>query len=130
MRNILLCSFLLLSALSIIPAVTHAQMQQAPISNIEGNAKSIISKLKNAISLTEEQQPKILDAVMNFLQQRSSILPLNNSNPKVYNTKLKGYQTGLQRKLKSTLTPEQFTGFLELKPVNNDMTNVLSQLFY
>jgi predicted RNA methylase len=105
-------------------------MQQAPISNIEGNAKSIISKLKNAISLTEEQQPKILDAVMNFLQQRSSILPLNNSNPKVYNTKLKGYQTGLQRKLKSTLTPEQFTGFLELKPVNNDMTNVLSQLFY
>lgn len=129
MKYILLFS-LLLSGLSLIPATSQAQMQQAPLSNIEGNAKSITTKLKSALSLTDVQQPKILDAVMNFLEQRSTILSLNNSNPKAYGTKLKGYQTSFQRKLKNTLTPEQFTGFLELKPVNNDMTNVLSQLYY
>lgn len=130
MKHILLSSLLLLSGGSFMPATSQAQMQQAPLSNIEGNAKSITSKLKSALSLTDVQQPKIQDAVMNFLQQRSTILSLNNSNPKAYGTKLKGYQTSFQRKLKNTLTPEQFTGFLELKPVNNDMTNVLSQLYY
>lgn len=129
MRNLLLGAFLLFSGLVIAPSA-YAQLQQAPLSNIEGNARSITSKLKTALSLTDTQEPKILDAVTNFLQQRATILPMNNSNPKAYNTKLKGYHTSFQRKLKNILTPEQFTGFPELKPVNNDMTNVLSQLFY
>lgn len=129
MRNLLLAVFLLFSGLLISPS-SYAQLQQAPLSNIEGNAKSITSKLKSGLSLTDAQEPKILDAVTNFLQQRATILPMNNSNPKAYSTKLKGYHTSFHRKLKHILTPEQFTGFLELKPVNNDMTNVLSQLFY
>ncbi|MBW8685501.1 hypothetical protein [Chitinophaga rhizophila] len=130
MKNILLYTLLICAGVVVTPTISHAQFKQAPLSNIEGNANAITSKLKNALSLTEAQQPKILDAVTNFLQQRSTILPLIDSNPKVYATKLKGYNTGFQRKLKHTLTPEQFTGFLELKPVNDDRTNVLSQLFY
>lgn len=130
MKNTLLLSLLLLTGLTFVSSLSHAQLQQAPLSNIEGNAQSITSKLKTALTLTEAQQPKILNAVTNFLQQRATILSMNNSNPKAYETKLKSFQNGFQRKLKAVLTPEQFTGFLELKPVNNDMTNVLAQLFY
>lgn len=128
MKNVLFS--LLLPALIFVSFPTQAQMQQAPLSNIEGNAQSITGKLKTALTLTEAQQPKILSTVTNFLQQKANILSLNNSNPKAYDIKLKSFQNGFQRKLKTILTPEQFTGFLELKPVNNDMTNVLSQLFY
>jgi len=130
MKNALLFSLLLLTGLTSIVFNSQAQVQQAPLSNIEGNAQSITGKLKAALTLTEAQQPKILNTVTNFLQQRANILSLNNSNPKAYDTKLKSFQNGFQRKLKTILTPEQFTGFQELKPVNNDMTNVLSQLFY
>lgn len=130
MKNTLLLSLLLLTSSTFISSAGYAQLQQAPLSNIEGNARSITSKLKTALTLTEAQEPKILNAVTNFLQQRSTILPMNNSNPKAYDTKLKSFQNGFYRKLKAILTPEQFTGFQELKPVNNDMTNVLSQLFY
>jgi hypothetical protein len=130
MKNVFLFSLLLLAGLPFVFSNSQAQVQQAPLSNIEGNAQSITNKLKAALTLTEAQQPKILNAVTNFLQQRATILPMNNSNPKVYDTKLKSFHNGLQRKLKTILTPEQFTGFLQMKPVNNDMTNVLSQLFY
>ncbi len=130
MKNTLLLSLLLLTGLTFVSSASHAQLQQAPLSNIEGNARSITSKLKTALTLTEEQQPKILTVVTNFLEQRSTILPLNNSNPKAYDTKLKSFHNSFDRKLKTVLTPEQFTGFRELKPATNDMTNVLSQLFY
>ena len=130
MKNTLRISLLLLTVLTFVFSGSQAQVKQEPLSNIEGNAQSITNKLKAALTLTEAQQPKILSAVTNFLQQRATILSLNNSNQKAYDTKLKSFQNGFQRKLKAILTPEQFTGFLELKPVNNDMTNVLSQLYY
>lgn len=130
MKNTLFLSLLLITGVLFTPSPSKAQLQQAPLSNIEGNAQSITGKLKTALTLTEAQQPKILSTVTNFLQQKANILSLNNSNPKAYDIKLKSFQNGFQRKLKTILTPEQFTGFLELKPVNNDMTNVLSQLFY
>ncbi|PSL33159.1 hypothetical protein [Chitinophaga ginsengisoli] len=130
MKNTLRISLLLLAVLTFVFSASQAQVQQAPLSNLEGNAQSITNKLKTALTLTEAQQPKILSAITNFLQQRATILPMINSNQKAYDTKLKSFQNGFQRKLKATLTPEQFTGFQELKPVNNDMTNVLSQLFY
>lgn len=130
MKNTLFIALLLLTGLTFVFSSSHAQLQQAPLSNIEGNARSITGKLKTALTLTEEQQPKILSAVTNFLEQRAAILPMNNSNPKAYNTKLKSFQNSFNRKLKTILTPEQFTDFSELKPVNNDATNVLSQLFY
>jgi hypothetical protein len=130
MKNIVFLPLLLLFTAVVIPGKMFAQLQQAPLSNIEGNAHSITSKLKTALSLTEVQQPKILEVVKNFLQQRATILPLKNSNPNAYDTKLKSYHNSLHRKLRAILKPEQFTGFLEQKPVNNDMTNVLSQLYY
>lgn len=129
MKNVILL-LLLVTGLGFISSVSYAQIRTAPLSNIEGNAQSITSKLKGALNLTEAQQPKILNAVTYFLQQRAAVASLGNSNPKAYDTKFKSLQNGLQRKLKAILTQEQFTGFLELKPVNNDMTNVLSQLFY
>ena len=103
---------------------------QAPMQNIEGNVNAIVSKLNTALTLTDVQKTKLPDVLTTFLNQRSLILPLANSNPKTYDTKLKSMHNGFYRKLKSILTPDQYTRFLELKPQDNDTTNVLSQLFY
>jgi hypothetical protein len=130
MKNTLLLSLMLGILFTISLPKAAAQLQQAPLTNIEGNVNSIVSKLKTALSLTTTQQPKLQTAVTAFLQQRSNILPLANSNPKAYDTKLNSIHNGFNRKLKSILTPEQFTGLQELKPTENDNTNVLSQLFY
>jgi len=130
MKNTLFLAILLLCCATSFTTTSYAQVQQAPLSNIEGNANSITSKLKTALSLTEEQQTKILALVTNFLQQRATILPLNSSNQKAYDTKLKSFHNGFNRKLKTILTPEQFAKFPELKPATNDMTNVLTQLYY
>ena len=111
-------------------ASSQRSFAQAPMQNIEGNANAIVSKLNAALSLTNAQQPKILDNVTAFLKQRALILPLADSNPKTYDTKLNSMHNGLYRKLKSIFTADQYAGFLQLKPVDNDALNVLSQLFY
>jgi len=103
---------------------------QAPMQNINGNANAIVSKLNTALTLTEVQKTKLLDGVTAFLNQRALILPLATDNPKAYDTKLKSMHNGFYRKVKSLLTPDQYSRFLELKPVENDKLNVLSQLFY
>lgn len=103
---------------------------QAPMQNIEGNVNAIVSKLNTALTLTEVQKTKLPDVITAFLNQRSLILPLAGSNAKTYDTKLNSLHNGFYRKLKSILTPDQYTRFLELKPVDNDTINVLSQLFY
>jgi hypothetical protein len=103
---------------------------QAPMQNIEGNANAIVSKLNTALALTDVQKPKLLDGITAFLNQRALILPLANDNPKTYDTKLKSMHNGFYRKVKSILTPDQYTKFMELKPADNDKVNVLSQLFY
>ena len=103
---------------------------QAPIANIEGNASSIVSKLSKALTLNDTQQPKVQTSVTDFLKMRSTILPLADSNPKAYETKLKSLHNGFYRKLKSIMTAEQYEGFLQLQPKGNDGTNVLSQLYY
>lgn len=103
---------------------------QAPLSNIEGNASSITSKLGTTLSLTDVQKPKILDAVTAFLKQRANILPLARNNPKGYDTKLNSFHNSFYRKVKNILTPEQYDQFMQSKPPGNDGTNVLSQLFY
>lgn len=123
MKNIFL---LLCFSLFLLP-VTYAQ---APLSNLEGNASSISSKLGAALSLTDVQKPKILDVVTAFLKQRANILPLARDNEKAYDTKLNSFHNGFYRKLKAILKPEQYEQFLQLKPPTNDGTNVLSQLFY
>jgi len=130
MKNVLFLTILLSCCTIFTVTQTQAQVKQAPLSNIEGNANSITSKLKTALSLTEEQQPKILTLVTNFLQQRATILSLNGTNQKTYDTKLNSFHNGFNRKLKTILTPEQFAKFPELKPPTADMTNVLAQLFY
>jgi hypothetical protein len=104
--------------------------QDAPLQNLEGNANSITNKLTKALTLNATQQPKVLNIVTEFLKQRAEILPVANSNPKAYETKMNSLHNGLNRKLKTTLTAEQLAGFEKLKPAEDDKTDVLTQLFY
>ena len=124
MKNIalILCFFMIITA--------QRSLAQAPMQNIEGNVNAILSKLNTALTLTDVQKTKLPDVITAFLNQRALILPLANSNAKTYDTKLKSLHNGFYRKLKTILTAEQYARFLELKPTDNDTTNVLSQLYY
>ena len=124
MKNIalILCFFMIITA--------QRSLAQAPMQNIEGNVNAILSKLNAALTLTDVQKTKLPDVITAFLNQRTLILPLANSNAKTYDTKLKSLHNGFYRKLKTILTAEQYARFLELKPTDNDTTNVLSQLYY
>lgn len=104
--------------------------QDAPLSNLEGNANSILNKMTKTLTLTSAQQPKILATVTDFLKQRAAVLPIANNNPKAYDTKMNSLHNGLNRKLKSSMTAEQYEGFLKMKPEENDGADVMSQLFY
>ncbi|SEW42152.1 hypothetical protein [Chitinophaga arvensicola] len=103
---------------------------QNPLANSGSVANSILGQLTPALSLTNAQQPKVLDLVTGFLKKKASILPLQQSNPSGYTSQFSGLKNGLFSKLKTLLTLSQYTKLLGLKPKTNDATNVLSQLFY
>ena len=98
--------------------------------DVNSVSEKIMSKLITALTLTKDQQPKVLATVTNFLKSKSEILALAGSDKSKYNTQLNALTTDLTSKLKPILSATQYTKFLGLKPTTNTATNVLSQLFY
>lgn len=98
--------------------------------DVNAVSEKIMSKLTTALTLTKDQQPKVLATVTNFLKSKSEILALAGSDKSKYNTQLNALTTDLTSKLKPILSAAQYTKFLGLKPTTNTATNVLSQLFY
>ena len=98
--------------------------------DVNAVSEKIMSKLTTALTLTKDQQPKVLATVTNFLKSKSEILALAGSDKSKYNTQLNALTTNLTSKLKPILSATQYTKFLGLKPTTNTATNVLSQLFY
>ncbi len=98
--------------------------------DVNSVSEKIMSKLTTALTLTKDQQPKVLSTVTNFLKSKSEILPLATSDKSKYTTQLNALTSNLTSKLKPVLTTAQYTKFLGLKPTTNTATNVLSQLFY
>lgn len=98
--------------------------------DVNAVSEKIMSKLTTALTLTKDQQPKVLATVTNFLKSKSEILALAGSDKSKYNTQLNALTTDLTSKLKPILSATQYTKFLGLKPTTNTASNVLSQLFY
>ena len=98
--------------------------------DVNAATSSIMTKLTSALSLTKVQVPDVQKAVTSFLQQKSSFLNLSATDKAKYTAKLNDLVSGLQSKLKTSLTPAQYTKFLSLKPATNTASNPLSQLFY
>ena len=98
--------------------------------DVNSVSEKIMGKLTTALSLTKDQQPKVLATVTNFLKSKSEILALAGSDKSKYNTQLNALTTDLTSKLKPILSASQYTKFLGLKPTTNTASNVLSQLFY
>ena len=98
--------------------------------DVNSVSEKIMSKLTTALTLTKDQQPKVLATVTNFLKSKSEILPLAASDKSKYTTQLNTLTLNLTSKLKPILTAAQYTKFLGLKPTTNTARNVLSQLFY
>lgn len=98
--------------------------------DVNAVSEKIMSKLTTALTLTKDQQPKVLATITNFLKSKSEILALAGSDKSKYNTQLNALTTDLTSKLKPILSATQYTKFLGLKPTTNTATNVLSQLFY
>jgi hypothetical protein len=115
-------------------AVTYAQTDlKAPAAaasaDVTQMGKSIVDMLSSKLNLSALQLPKVTNAVSTFLTAKSALGPLMKSNPADYKTKLTSAQGDLTKGLKSTLSADQYTKFLSLKPTAADATNVLSQLF-
>ncbi|PUZ27489.1 hypothetical protein GA0116948_103238 [Chitinophaga costaii] len=108
----------------------QAQASKAPLQDLSGVTTSIMSKLSAKLGLTEVQQPKLTTLVTNFLTQKEQILPLQDTNPTAYTKKLASMQHGLFGAFKRILQADQYTALEALKPPANDVTNVLSKLFY
>ena len=98
--------------------------------DVNAVSEKIMSKLTTALTLTKDQQPKVLATVTNFLKSKSEILALAGSDKSKYNTQLNALTTDLTSKLKPILSATQYTKFLGLKPTTKTASNVLSQLFY
>ena len=98
--------------------------------DVNAVSEKIMSKLTTALTLTKDQQPKVLATVTHFLKSKSEILALAGSDKSKYNTQLNALTTDLTSKLKPILSASQYTKFLGLKPTTNTASNVLSQLFY
>ena len=98
--------------------------------DVNSVSEKIMSKLTTTLTLTKDQQPKVLATVTNFLKSKSEILALAGSDKSKYNTQLNALTTDLTSILKPILSATQYTKFLGLKPTTNTATNVLSQLFY
>lgn len=98
--------------------------------DVNSLSSGIMSKLSSSLALTSAQKPKVLETVTNFLKQKSNILSLIKTDKTQYASKLSALTSSLQSKLKTVLTADQFTKFLNLKPQTNTTSNVLSQLFY
>ena len=109
---------------------TAKKVSSATGLDVNAVSEKIMSKLTTALTLTKDQQPKVLATVTNFLKSKSEILALAGSDKSKYNTQLNALTTDLTSKLKPILSATQYTKFLGLKPTTNTATNVLSQLFY
>jgi len=109
---------------------TASTVASAARIDVNSVSSSIMSKLTSKLNLTSAQSPKVLEAVTSFLQSKSSILTLANTDKAKYTAKLSDLTAGLQSKIKTAVTAAQFASFLKLKPTTNTPTNVLSQLFY
>ncbi|WP_119078552.1 hypothetical protein [Chitinophaga alhagiae] len=98
--------------------------------DVKSMANSILGKLTPTLGLSAVQKPSVLNAVTGFLKDKSGIMGLAQTDKAAYTTKFAGLQKGLFGKLKTVLSVAQYTKFLGLKPKTNDVTNVLSQLFF
>ena len=128
--------FLTLSFLIINAANSQSVLDQAKSAagtagfDVKSLTDGVLAVLKPKLSLTDTQVPKVTSAVTTFMNAKSKILPLLQTNKTAYKQK----QTSLFSKLKSTLVTtlvkDQVSKFMGLKPATNDASNVLSNLFY
>ena len=128
MKNTLLHTLLYCIVIITVPFVKS--FAQAPLTNIDGNANAIVSKLTTPLSLTEDQKPRFLNLVTEFLKQRAPFVPFASTNQKAYDSKINSMHNGFYKKLQHAMSADQYNAFLKLKPAENDPTNVLCQLYY
>ena len=102
----------------------------ADLGEFSGVKDDIMGKLGSSLSLTDQQMPKVSDAVTTFLQKKAAIMPLLATNKSAYKTKFATLKSGLLSNIKSDITKTQYTKFLKLKPSTANAKNVLSNLFY
>lgn len=99
------------------------------LGNIGGVKDAIMSKLTPSLSLTTAQKPAVSSTVTDYLKNKSTIMPLADTNKPAYTSKSKSLISGLTSKLKTVLTTAQYSKFLGLKPKTPSAGNALSSLF-
>ena len=107
-----------------------AQTMQAQVFDAKAITSQVLAKLVPSLALTNDQQPQVSDAVVDFLTSKADIIPLQKSDPSAYVSKFNALNGAMIGKLKGILTAKQMTTFLGLRPKATDTGNVLTHLFY
>lgn len=98
--------------------------------NVNSITSGVMGTMTNSLGLTNSQQPLVTNIVSNFLTQKSGIIGLQQSDPVKYASKVAPMLGGLKSKLDGVLTAAQMVKLMGMKPQTNDVTNVMSNLFF
>ena len=92
--------------------------------------QSIMTTLTSKVGLSTAQVSAVTQLISQFLTKKSSIMPLAKAQPAEYQSKFEAEQKTLFDKLKGSVSADQFTKFLNLKPKKASSTDAISQLFF
>lgn len=92
--------------------------------------ESIMGTFTSKVGLSTAQVSAVTPLISQFLTKKSSIMPLAGTQPAEYKSKFAAEQKTLFDKLKGSISADQFTKFLNLKPKQASATDAISQLFF
>jgi hypothetical protein len=98
--------------------------------DVKSLSNNIMSQLTPKLKLNPQQVTNVASLVGTFLNKKSGIMGLMQSNPKAYATQQSDLFNNLTKGLGGVLAANQMKQFMGLKPASNDAKNPLSMLFY
>lgn len=110
--------------------MSKAHAPDSPLADINSLSKDVMGAMMPKLALSNDQSPKVLSLVTDFLTAKAAILPLLEKNPQGYSEKFGVIHGDLTRQLKGVLTPAQMNSFMGMMPKPNDDANVMSHLFF
>lgn len=95
------------------------------------SASAIVTKLCAEINnISAEQKTKVTDIINAFMEEKTKIIPLQESDKTAYEEKQASYFKTLKSKLSEVLVRAQLEKFLQLKPKVSETEHTLYYLFY
>ncbi|MFI3288832.1 MAG: DUF4890 domain-containing protein [Rikenellaceae bacterium] len=109
--SILFAAFAMVAAITVTAQPQGGgQRQGGQQGTPEEMAKMMVERMAEQLSLTEEQQTKIYDINLEFIESRNS-----DSNERPSREEMEAARKGMTTKIKAVLTDEQATKYAEIE---------------